>query len=57
MSELLPSLDRIPKSEVAASQTWRRINPSAVITSTISLAIIGLAIWYLARPQPLLVAG
>ncbi len=33
------------------------INPRTVITAVIFLAIIGLAIWYLARPEPLLVQG
>jgi HlyD family secretion protein len=34
-----------------------RINPRAVITAVLFLSIIGLAIWYLARPEPLLVQG
>jgi len=34
-----------------------RLNPRAAITAALSLAIIGLAIWYLARPEPLLVQG
>jgi HlyD family secretion protein len=34
-----------------------RLNPRAIITAAVFLAIIGLAIWYLARPEPLLVQG
>src|SRR6266852_2717743 len=58
MSQPLPSLDRsAPKSEIGASRPTPRLNPRAVIISAIFLAIIGLAIWYLARPEPLLVQG
>src|SRR6266852_7506222 len=58
MSQPLPSLDRsAPKSEIGASRPTPRLNPRAVITGAIFLAIIGLAIWYLARPEPLLVQG
>src|SRR6266852_1806366 len=58
MSQPLPSLDRSsPKSEIGASRPTPRLNPRAVITGAIFLAIIGLAIWYLARPEPLLVQG
>jgi len=35
----------------------RRIEPRAVIAVVLFVAIIGLAIWYLARPEPLLVQG
>jgi len=31
-----------------------RLEPRAVITGVLFVAIIGLAIWYLARPEPLL---
>jgi HlyD family secretion protein len=34
-----------------------RLNPRAVIAGVLSIAIIGLAIWYLVRPEPLLVQG
>lgn len=34
-----------------------RLNPRAAITAVVFLAIIGLAIWYLVRPEPLLVQG
>src|SRR5713101_5210848 len=58
MSQPLPGLDRSsPKSEIGASRPTPRLNPRAVITGAIFLAIIGLAIWYLARPEPLLVQG
>jgi HlyD family secretion protein len=33
------------------------LNPRAAITAVVFLAIIGLAIWYLVRPEPLLVQG
>ena len=42
---------------MVATQPTRRLNPRAVITGAIFLAVIGLAIWYLARPEPLLVQG
>ncbi len=48
-----PSLDRpAEKSDVAATPRTRRLNPRSVITGAIFLAVIGLAIWYLARPSP-----
>ena len=34
-----------------------RVNPRAVVAGVLFVAIIGLAIWYLARPEPLLVQG
>lgn len=53
-----PSLARPGEnSEVSATQRTRRLNPRAVITGAIFLAVIGLAIWYLARREPLLVQG
>ncbi len=53
-----PSLDRTTsEAEGAVLQRTRRLNPRAIITGTIFLVIIGLAIWYLARPEPLLVQG
>jgi HlyD family secretion protein len=52
------SLDTAPpKSEGPAPQPARRLNPRAIITGVIFVAIVGLAIWYLARPEPLLVQG
>jgi HlyD family secretion protein len=35
----------------------RRIDPRAIIVGVLFVAIVGLAIWYLARPEPLLVQG
>jgi len=35
----------------------RRVDPRAIIVGVLFVAIIGLAIWYLARPEPLLVQG
>jgi HlyD family secretion protein len=48
-----------PAAAAAGGRSRRplRINPRAVITAVLFLAIIGLAIWYLARPEPLLVQG
>lgn len=48
-----------PTDELAVASTRRRryLNPRAVITSVIFLVIIGLAIWYLLKPEPLLVQG
>ncbi len=44
-------------SSAGAARRGPGINPRTVITAVIFLAIIGLAIWYLARPEPLLVQG
>src|SRR3954468_18679378 len=35
----------------------RRFEPHAIIAAVLFITIIGLAIWYLARPEPLLVQG
>jgi HlyD family secretion protein len=35
----------------------RRLDPRLIITAVLFVAIIGLAIWYLLRPEPLLVQG
>src|SRR4051794_11080368 len=35
----------------------RRFEPRAIIAAVLFITIIGLAIWYLARPEPLLVQG
>src|SRR5712692_4515099 len=45
------------ESSAVTARPRPRLNPRAVITGAIFLAIIGLAIWYLARPEPLLVQG
>jgi hypothetical protein len=64
MTEAPPStgppstLDRATtKSGAATARQRLRLNPRAVIAGAIFLAVIGLAIWYLARPEPLLVQG
>jgi HlyD family secretion protein len=44
-------------AEAAAAARRRRIDPRAVIAGVIAVAIIALAIWYLVRPEPLLVQG
>src|SRR5262252_4718820 len=41
----------------AAARRGRRVNPRAAITGVLFFVIIGLAIWYLVRPEPLLVQG
>jgi HlyD family secretion protein len=46
----------LARSDSAASRRGV-LNPRAVITAVLSIAIIGLAIWYLSRPEPLLVQG
>src|SRR5215472_327541 len=41
----------------AVARRGRRVNPRAAITGVLFFVIIGLAIWYLVRPEPLLVQG
>jgi HlyD family secretion protein len=58
MTEPVPSPVRVPvEPAAAASRPAARINPRAVIVAVLFVAIIGSAIWYLARPEPLLVQG
>src|SRR5947208_15805302 len=58
MSPLSPDLERGPAlSDTAPPPRRVLLNPRAVITGVLSIAIIGLAIWYLVRPEPLLVQG
>jgi hypothetical protein len=64
MTEASPSaapasgLDRVTIGSGAATARPRpQLNPRAIITGVVFLAIIGLAIWYLARSEPLLVLG
>jgi HlyD family secretion protein len=58
MSEARSDPDRTaPNSAAVTSPHTARLNPRAVIAGAIFVAIIGLAIWYLARPEPLLVQG
>jgi HlyD family secretion protein len=45
------------ESSAATARRTPRLDPRAVVTAAIFLAIIGLAIWYMARPEPLLVQG
>src|SRR5258708_38569813 len=45
------------ESSTGTARSRPRLNPRAAITGALFLAIIGLAIWYLARPEPLLVQG
>jgi HlyD family secretion protein len=44
-------------STPAAPTRRRSVDPRAILVGVLSIAIIGLAIWYLARPEPLLVQG
>jgi HlyD family secretion protein len=44
-------------TEQTGSPSSRRIEPRAIIVGVLFVAIIGVAIWYLARPEPLLVQG
>jgi HlyD family secretion protein len=46
-----------PHPSTAAAERKPRLNPRSVITWVIFVVIIGLAIWYLSRPEPLLVQG
>src|SRR5260370_6544485 len=64
MTEAPPStappstLDRTStEASAATARRGPRLNPRAAITGLLSIAIIGLAIWSLARPEPLLVQG
>src|SRR5438876_9829604 len=58
MSQLSPGLERGPApSDTAPPPRRTRLNPRGVISGVLSIAIIGLAIWYLVRPEPLLVQG
>jgi HlyD family secretion protein len=44
-------------SAPAAPERRRSVNPRVILVGMLFVAIIGLAIWYLARPEPLLVQG
>src|SRR5215469_12378071 len=57
-SEFSTALRRpAPDPSAAVAQRKPRLNPRSVITWFIFAVIIGLAIWYLARAEPLLVQG
>src|SRR5712671_1590411 len=45
------------KSDESAARPTRPMNPRAIIAGVIFVIIVGLAVWYLARPEPLLVQG
>jgi HlyD family secretion protein len=57
VSETRPARDPSAAPDAGRSRRPRQINPRAIITGVLFLAIIGLAIWYLARAEPLLVQG
>jgi hypothetical protein len=58
MTEALSALSRATtESGAVAARPRQRLNPLAAIAGVPSIAIIGLAIWYLARPELLLVQG
>jgi HlyD family secretion protein len=44
-------------SERAPAPARARVSPRAVVAAVVFIVIIGLAIWYLVQPQPLLVQG
>ncbi len=45
------------KSDEGDARPTRPTNPRAIIAGVIFVIIVGLAVWYLARPEPLLVQG
>src|SRR6267154_281814 len=45
------------KSDEGEARPTRPMNPRAIIAGVIFVIIVGLAVWYLARPEPLLVQG
>jgi HlyD family secretion protein len=52
----IPEQSRLfPRPSRARERPW--FDPRLVITAALFIAIIGLAIWYLLRPEPLLVQG
>jgi HlyD family secretion protein len=64
MTEALPSTAQpstlaraTAESRAARARRRRQLDPRAIITAVVFIAIIGLAIWYLVRPEPLLVQG
>ena len=56
-SETPPRIDRASPEATSSVPRPRRLNPQAIVAAVIFVAVIGLAIWYLARPEPLLVQG
>jgi HlyD family secretion protein len=46
-----------PDAQPIAQKHARSANPRAIVAGLLFLSIVGLAIWYLARPEPLLVQG
>jgi HlyD family secretion protein len=52
-----PSLNPATAEADAATRRRPQPNPRAIITAVVLIAIIGLAIWYPLRPEPLLVQG
>jgi hypothetical protein len=56
MQENEASIDRTrSRGTYAAPRSVRQLDPHAIVAAVIFVAVIGLAIWYLARPAPLLV--
>jgi HlyD family secretion protein len=52
-----PTIDRVSPEATTSPPRPPRRNPLAIVAAVIFVAVIGLAIWYLARPEPLLVQG
>ena len=52
-----PSSNRASPETTTSAPRLRRLNPLGIVAAVIFVAVIGLAIWYLARPEPLLVQG
>src|ERR1700746_1375537 len=46
-----------PAEASEGARRGSRVNPRAILVGIIFVVIVGLAIWYLARPEPLLVQG
>ena len=57
MTENPPSIEGTTQTSAARARRRQFFDPRAAITAVVFLAIIGLAILYLVRPEPLLVQG
>ena len=57
MSEPSPVSEQARVTDRYRRREGRRLEPRLLITAVLFIAIVGLAIWYLLRPEPLLVQG